>query len=54
VHFAYWLASGQRNEVLLVDTDAQQIKLCLVVRHGQKIPYKVVQTPDDLLDQIQN
>lgn len=52
VHFAYWLATKQLHKVLLVDADAQQSSSVWLSGMDKKIPYKVVQTPDDLLDQI--
>ena len=52
VHFAYWLATKQKKKVLLVDADAQQSSSAWLSGMDQKVPYKVVQTPDDLLDQI--
>ncbi|MGB5963352.1 MAG: AAA family ATPase [Coleofasciculaceae cyanobacterium] len=52
VHFAYWLATKQKKNVLLVDADAQQSSSAWLSGMDQKVPYKVVQTPDDLLDQI--
>jgi chromosome partitioning protein len=52
VHFAYWLANKQKKNVLLVDADAQQSSSAWLSGMDQKVHYKVVQTPDDLLDQI--
>lgn len=52
VHFAYWLATKQKKKVLLVDADAQQSSSAWLSGMEQKVPYKIVQTPDDLLDQI--
>ena len=52
VHFAYWLATKKKNKVLLVDADAQQSSSEWLSGMSLEIPNKVVQTPDDLLDQI--
>ena len=52
VHFAYWLATKQKKKVLLVDADAQQSSSLWLSGMELQIPYKVVQTPDDLLEQI--
>ena len=52
VHFAYWLATQKKKKVLLVDADAQQSSSEWILGMESPIPYKVVQTPDDLLEQI--
>jgi chromosome partitioning protein len=52
VHFAYWLATKKKKNVLLVDADAQQSSSQWLSGMELPIPYKVVQTPDDLLEQI--
>src|SRR4028118_1391689 len=52
VHFTYWLATKNKKKVLLVDADAQQSSSEWLSGMEQQIPYKVVQTPDDLLDRI--
>jgi chromosome partitioning protein len=52
VHFTYWLATKKKKKVLLVDADAQQSSSLWLSGMELQIPYKVVQTPDDLLEQI--
>ncbi len=52
VHFAYWLARKKKKKVLLVDADAQQSSSEWLSGMESAVPYKVVQTPDDLLEQI--
>ena len=52
VHFTYWLATTKKKTVLLVDADAQQSSSLWLSGMELQIPCKVVQTPDDLLDQI--
>ncbi|MBD0302211.1 MAG: AAA family ATPase [Tolypothrix sp. T3-bin4] len=52
VHFTYWLATQKKKKVLLVDADAQQSSSEWILGMESPIPYKVVQTPDDLLEQI--
>lgn len=52
VHLAYWLVVKQKKKALLVDADAQQSSSQWLAGMEVSIPYEVVQTPDDLLEQI--
>lgn len=52
VHFAYWLLTKKKKSVLLVDADAQRSSSQWVEGIEPAIPYQVVQSPDDLLEQI--
>lgn len=55
VHFAYWLISQQKQNVLLIDADGQQSSSLWVKNIEEiEIPYKVIQSPDDLLEQLPN
>jgi chromosome partitioning protein len=50
LHFTYWLATRKKKKVLLVDADAQQSSSLWLAGMELQIPYKVAQTPDELLD----
>jgi chromosome partitioning protein len=52
VHLAYWLVVKQKQKALLIDADAQQSSSQWLAGMEVSIPYEVVQTPDDLLEQI--
>lgn len=52
VHLAYWLSVKQKQQVLLVDADAQRSSSLWVEGMGTPVSCQVVQTPDDLLEQI--
>lgn len=51
IHLAYWL-SKQKKSVLVVDADAQQSSSAWLKGMEKQIPYLVIQSPDDLLEQI--
>lgn len=53
VHLAYWLMMNQKQKVLLVDADGQRSSSQWVEgMEDVNIPYNVIQSPDDLLEQI--
>ena len=52
VHFAYWLTVKKKRRVLLLDADAQRSSSLWVKEMEPQIKCEVVQTPDDLLEQI--
>jgi len=52
VHFAWWLANKQNKTVLMVDADAQRSSSIWLDSMEPKIPVQVVQSADDLLEQI--
>ncbi|MCU0569423.1 MAG: AAA family ATPase [Oculatellaceae cyanobacterium Prado106] len=54
VHFAYWLNQKKQQKVLLVDSDAQKSSSIWLDSMETKIPFQVIQSPDDLLEQIPN
>lgn len=51
VHFAYWLTQ-KKNQVLLVDADAQRSSSIWLQSLEAPILSEVIQSPDDLLEQI--
>ncbi len=52
VHFVYWLANKCNENVFLVDADGQGSSSRWLESLSQAIPYKVLQTADDLLEQV--
>jgi chromosome partitioning protein len=52
VHFAVWLSQKQKQDVVLVDADAQQSSSLWLSSLDVKIPFEVLTSPDDLLDKI--
>ena len=53
VHLAYWLIVKKKQKVLLIDADTQKSSSLWVEGMEEvEIPFKVIQTPDDLLEQI--
>ena len=51
VHYAHWLVQ-QGKQVLIVDADAQRSSSQWCTRMEPSIATQVLQTPDDLLDQL--
>jgi len=52
VHFAYWLTQKKKHQVLLVDADAQRSSSIWLQSLEAPILSEVIQSPDDLLEQI--
>lgn len=52
VHFAHWLGTQQQKQVCLVDADGQGSSSRWIASLSQPIPYQVIATADDLLEQI--
>lgn len=52
VHFAYWLIVQHQKRVLLVDADAQRSSSLWVAGMEPEIPCQVLQSPDELLEQL--
>ena len=52
VHLAYWLIKKKKRKTLLIDADSQKSSsLWVEGMEDTKIPYKVIGSPDDLLEQ---
>jgi chromosome partitioning protein len=53
VHLCYWLSEKKKQKTLLIDVDTQCSSSKWVEgMSGVKIPVRVIQSPDDLLEQI--
>jgi chromosome partitioning protein len=52
IHLAYWLTIKKKKRVLLVDADSQQSSSQWVAGMDKAIAVSVLQTPDDLLEQL--
>jgi chromosome partitioning protein len=52
IHLAYWLTIKKKKRVLLVDADSQQSSSQWVAEMEKTIAVSVLQTPDDLLEQL--
>jgi chromosome partitioning protein len=52
VHLAYWLTVKQKKQVLLVDADAQKSSSQWLAGMDVKIAFIVLQSPDDILEQL--
>ncbi|NEQ96398.1 MAG: AAA family ATPase [Cyanothece sp. SIO2G6] len=52
VHLCHWLKTQGERDVLLVDADAQRSSSIWLDSLDIDIPFKVVQSPDDLLDHL--
>jgi chromosome partitioning protein len=53
VHLAYWLISKQKRNILLIDSDGQRSSSLWVENMEEcEIPSQILQSPDDLLEQI--
>ena len=52
IHLAYWLTIKKKKRVLLVDADSQQSSSQWVAGMEKAIAVSVLQTPDDLLEQL--
>jgi chromosome partitioning protein len=52
VHFAYWLTQKKKKKVLLVDADAQGSSSIWLKSMEEPIAVEVMQSADDLLEQI--
>jgi chromosome partitioning protein len=53
VHLAYWLITKKKQKTLLIDADSQRSSSLWVESMEEvEIPVRVIQSPDDLLEQI--
>jgi chromosome partitioning protein len=52
VHFAYWLTRKQQKQVLVIDADAQKSSSIWLDSLEHPIPAKVIQSPDELLEEL--
>jgi chromosome partitioning protein len=52
IHLAYWLAIKKKKQVLLVDADAQKSSSQWAQGMDSSFPYSVLQTPDEILEQL--
>jgi chromosome partitioning protein len=52
VHFVYWFSAIKKKKVLLVDADAQKSSSQWLEGMDISIPYLVLNSPDDLLEQL--
>ncbi len=53
IHLAYWLIKKKKRKTLLIDADAQKSSsLWIEGMEDVEIPYEVIGSPDDLLEQI--
>jgi chromosome partitioning protein len=52
VHFAYWLQEKKKQSVLVVDADAQRSSSIWLGGLEHRISSEVIQTADDLLEQL--
>jgi chromosome partitioning protein len=52
VHFAYWLAKKKKKKVMVVDADAQRSSSIWLQSLEHQIPFQILQTPDEILEQV--
>lgn len=52
IHLAYWLAVKKKKKVLLVDADSQKSSSQWIDGMDQQIPVSILQSPDEILEQL--
>ena len=53
IHLSYWLITKKKQKTLLIDADTQQSSSSWIAgMEDVEIPCKVIQSPDDLLEQL--
>ena len=52
IHLAYWLSVKKKKKVLLVDADSQKSSSQWIDGMDQPIPVSILQSPDEILEQL--
>jgi chromosome partitioning protein len=52
VHFAHWLAKKKKKKVMVVDADAQRSSSIWLQSLEHQVPFQILQTPDEILEQV--
>ena len=52
IHLAYWLAVKKKKKVLLIDADSQKSSSQWIDGMDQQIPVSILQSPDEILEQL--
>ena len=52
IHLAYWLSVKKKKKVLLVDADSQKSSSQWIDGMDQQIPVSILQSPDEILEQL--
>ena len=52
IHLAYWLSVKKKKKVLLIDADSQKSSSQWIDGMDQQIPVSILQSPDEILEQL--